>query len=59
MKGVYYHMGGSKGQTIETKVNQSLGICSVAVTNQYLYIMSAETSFRIAFNNIVSILQQW
>ena len=55
MKGVYYHMGGSKGQTIETKVNQSLGICSVAVTNQYLYIMSAETSFRIAFNKIVSI----
>lgn len=55
MKGVYYYMGGSKGQTIETKVNQSLGICSVAVTNQYLYIMSAETSFRIAFNKIVSI----
>lgn len=55
MKGVYYHMGGSKGQTIETKVNQSLGICSVAVTNQYIYIMSAETSFRIAFNKIVSI----
>lgn len=55
MKGVYYHIGGSKGQTIETKVNQSLGICSVAVTNQYIYIMSAETSFRIAFNKIVSI----
>ena len=55
MKGVYYHIGGSKGQTIETKVNQSLGICSVAVTNQYIYIMSPETSFRIAFNKIVSI----
>jgi hypothetical protein len=54
MKGVYYHIGGFKGRTIERTemVHADTGV--VAVTTKQIYFSGARKGFRIPYNKIVS-----
>ncbi len=54
MKGVYYHVGAFKGQTVERTQRTHVDTGMVAVTNQNLYFDGTTKSFRIPYSKIVS-----
>jgi len=54
MKGVYYHVGGFKGQAIDRTERVHLDTGLVAVTTKQIYFAGAERAFRVPYAKIVS-----
>jgi hypothetical protein len=54
MKGVYYHIGGFKGHTIDRTERAHVDTRLVAVTTKQIYFAGAKKAFRIPYAKIVS-----
>jgi len=54
MKGIYYHVGGFKGQAIDRTERVHLDTGLVAVTTKQIYFAGAERAFRVPYAKIVS-----
>jgi len=55
MKGVYYRIGGFKGNPIETTVMQRIGNGSACFTDRNIYFAGSEKSLKIPYNKIISV----
>jgi len=55
MKGVYYHIGGSKGHPIEHSSMELQGTGTLFITNKNLIFYSQSKSLKMSFNKIVGI----
>jgi hypothetical protein len=53
-KGVYYHVGGFRGQSVETHSLESLGLGALGVTNKHIFFVGTQKSLRIPYPKIVS-----
>jgi hypothetical protein len=54
MKGVYYHVGGFKGQAIDRTERVHVDTGLVAVTTKQIYFSGAKKAFRIPYKKIVA-----
>jgi hypothetical protein len=54
MKGIYYHVGGFKGQAIDRTERVHVDTGLVAVTTRQIYFSGAKKAFRILYTKIVS-----
>jgi hypothetical protein len=54
MKGVYYHVSGFKGRTIDRTERVHVDTGLVAVTTKHLYFSGTKRSFRIPYTKVVS-----
>lgn len=53
-KGVYYRVGGFKGERVETYETTHADTGLLGITNKHIYFTGPEKSFRIRFDKIVS-----